>query len=119
MASCGLLSEKIISSPQIYAKVARFVAKKNVHTKMITDQPVNETFCPDGFVGLNDPECEKKNENQWHHPSDRPWFFFGAPRFFGGPSCSEYLHGIPPVKLNSGANLGRNEGSINFSHAPH
>ena len=36
--------------------------KKNVHTKMITDQPVNETFCPDGFVGLNDPECEKKTK---------------------------------------------------------
>ena len=48
---------------------------------MITDQPVNETFCPDGFVGLNDPECEKKNENQWHHPSDRPWFF-SVPRDF-------------------------------------
>ena len=29
---------------------------------MITDQPVNETFCPDGFVGLNDPECEKKTK---------------------------------------------------------
>ena len=48
---------------------------------MITDQPVNETFCPDGFVGLNDPECEKKTKINDTIQVTAP-DFFSVPRDF-------------------------------------